>query len=855
MLKHLGFLIKIVKREGHDEGFGDDEMSLSNFTKYSIHSPILNARQEYNMLCVNSFTKNRARMSFIVQDCSRSNEYMLVVKGEDISFKGCFNLNKMGNKEFNQYKSMLSDYKVQGLKRIVVATKVLTQEEVEDYLTTYNIICESSREQLEAFESHVMKIETDLTFVGCIGIQQIIRDDALKLLADLKVAKVQCNILSGDSLDNCLNVAKELGMTTASFNDTSTYRFLKFKTEQQGLMDMRRLLDNIYEKIVDQNLETVDYLLGKEREERTSSKKHSQAYPGLNIGMAKDEPEEKSKAETGIKKTLIISGNAMPVIISSPQLRDYFKTILLFSNTVIGFSMQPSHKACVVRVMKEVGQRVLAIGDGLNDLAMFNEANVSIQLCNKDVQMSLADIEVGDLNIVRTLIFCLGAKINRNIIFGSILFFWFTLNWSLIEIYFFATNLFSKSLFTTFQAVSIIVIISAVFVGFQFFDDPYSNEFLLTYPKAFLERQIVRYHLPKIIIVVIGVAMLECFLLFYVNAVFVANMHTSSGNTFTNSFVSFLVMISVMIANISRVYFAMSRKTIYHHVVFFVVICASVGYSFSQLREQYVTELDVLKIGMLFENPMVWGFFSYFIATSAFCSWIIITFVKNMYFSPLSRIIGKNLKVRRLDYFKSGFSSNISKAFKQLIPRSLPLGLIGTIKNCFNKVTVKDPTVQKLLSIDYLNYSWPIDWLNRLKDISERRKFKRVKHQKETTYWRRYLIVSISFGLLVYLVNLLVGDFRGNYNLDSADLYFVFICSMLLCLTFTNISNRGLLRAKNYLFTLLDMVYIGLLFATRTLPWHPFNILIGKFLMAPINSEFLFCSALSLSIDLCFLIS
>jgi magnesium-transporting ATPase (P-type) len=858
MLKSMGFLIRIVKREGLEEGFGDEEMSLSNYTKYSVYSPTLNAKQEFNMLCVNSYTKNRARMSFIVQDCSRSNEYMLVVKGEDTAFKGCFNLNKMGTREFNQYKSMLSDYKVQGLKRVVVATKVLSQEEVENYLTTYNIICESSREQLEAFEAHVMKIETDLTFMGCVGVKPIIREDAMTLTQELRAADIQCNILSGDSLDNCLTVAKELGITKALFNDTSTYRYLKIKSEHQGLMDMRRLLDNLYEKLVDQNLETVDYLLGKEREESSPDKRSAFLAHGNQDGFngkAKDEQEEESTHDVGVKKALMISGDSMPFIVSNPQLRDYFKTILMFSNTVIGFSMQPSHKACVVRLMKEIGNRVMAVGDGLNDLAMFNESNVSVQLCNKDVLMSLADIEVGNLDIIRRLVFCIGAKLNRNIIFASILFFWFTLNWGCIQLFFFATNLYSKSLLTCFQAISLIAIISVLIIIFIVINNPYSDEFLLEYPKAYVERKIVRHNLQKIIIFIICLALLECFILFYTNGVMVANMHTSSGGHLSSSYVAFKVTISLVISNFARVYYAMSRKTIYHHVAFFGSMAAAVGYCFSQLREQGVTKLDFMSSKMLHDIPMAWGFLAYFVGTSVYCSWIVISFIKHKYFIPLSREIGQKLKARKHDFFKpANFSSNIGMLFESMLPKPLQLAVITDIKNCFNSVTIKDPAVQKLLSIDYLNYSWPIDWMNRLKDISERRKFRRVRPEREPTHWKRYILITIGLGTLVYLDNLLIGDFRHTYNMDSADLYFIFFCLMLLWLTHSNLNNRGLLRGMNHLFAFFELIYVVLLIAQRHLPWRPLNILAGRFIMSPINSEFLNCTVLSITNDLAFVI-
>lgn len=864
MLKSFGFTQKIIKNPMVDQA--NKEMNIDNYSKYMINSLILNARQEFNLICVNSFTSKRARVSFIVQDCQRLNEYLLFVKGEDTSFNGCFNIHKMGSKEFNQYKSMLSDYKMIGLKRIVLAQKVLTAEEVKEYLDVYNTICESSRDQLESFESHASKIETDLTFVGCIGIKATIREDGQLLTKDLREAKIQCNIISGDSLDNCLNVAKEIGITKASFSDTTTYRTLSFKSEQQGLMEMRRILDILYERIIDLGLEKVNYVMNQEKAEITKVPKsgvgkffgeifRSTSSKLKNKKEDEDDEDDHKDRKIVLRKMLLISGDSIPFIVSNPLLTGYFKTVLLFSNCIIGHNMEPSHKACLVRLVKSIGKRVLAIGDGYNDLAMFNESDVSIQLCNKDVQMALGDIQVGDLMAVRKLIFYHGANINRNIIIACMLMLWFTLNLAFVEVQFLATYLYSRTIMNTFETLSLIGIFSLALILYAIFDRPYTEKFLLTYPIIYFERKILRGKIAMIMILILATNVIEGIFLYYITGIFIGHCRAKNGSNYPSSLVSFLTALMILTLNLGRIYFMLSNKKKIHHIIAVVYAFLGLLYFFIELAAPTYSALDELYVSMLVDNPMIWGFVGYYLAGVMLCSWIIIVLWKNKYFNPISRQIGLNLKKRNMDYFKNGFNASVKSTVRKLVPNPLKKDLIQQIRKCFDKKIWGDSTVQKLLSIDYLDYSWPINWWHTLKDIGEKRKFLKVRPKSENKYWRSYLIGCLIFAIIQYVILLLVADFRGNYMVDSSVLYFIFICLMFLALTFSHLNNRAIIRMMNYLYTLFTMTNIVYLFIDTVLPYRSIHILASRLIMAPVNSNFLYCSFLSILNDMCFCIT
>lgn len=860
MLSSLGFQITCLKSDD-DYSMDKNGMSINKCSTFHLVSRYFNSKQEYDLICVNSLTKNRAKMSLIIRDAYKTDEYLLIVKGEDTSFRHCFNLRSMGTRELNQYKALLSEYKVKGLKRIVIAYKQLSKPQVEQYLAIYNTICDSSREQLEAFESHARKIETDLTFVGCIGVKDIIRDDAIHLAESLNKAKVQSNILSGDSLDNCVTLAKEIGLTKAKFNDTSTYYSLSFKTEAQGVRDLRRVLENLYETIVDNNMHSIDNLL--ESEKRVEEKTKTRLFDLFNLkgGSArlvtekqKEEQEQENRDFLKLNKTMLISGKSMPIIMKSPLLRDYFKVVLLFSNCIIGYSMKPNHKAAVVKLMRELGKVVMAVGDGLNDLGMFNEADVAIQICNKDVHMALADIQVGDLKTIETLMFYFGSRYNRNLLLGLLLSFWFTINWSVLQIYFFTIHMYSRSFLTTFQVVSGIIFVFVLILLFVTTDEAHTYQFLMQYPVIYFTQKIGMTHICKVIVGILGISLLQGYYLYLITGAQMANTRAENGSNYPFSLMSHYAIVMLVVGNFCRVYFAVARKRLVHHITVTVAVAAVVGYFQLQIPLPTFSPFEWFNSEMM-NNTMLWGFSAYYALSIIVFNWIIVSLWKNKYFNPINHLIGLHLKGRNFSAFKDSFSDLVYAHTRKLVPNAMKLNMMDEIKKALSRATITDSTIQKILSIDFLNYSWPINFFHRLKDQSERRRFLKVRSKKGNSHLRLYLTVAISLSLIEYIIDILTNDFRRNYYFDSPNLYFIFFCTMLVVLTFAELGIKFTRKIINVFFTLFVGIEVIYLFTNDVLAFRTLSLVAGRMIMAPFASDFLYLSLLSLFRDICYCIT
>jgi magnesium-transporting ATPase (P-type) len=859
-LSSLGFQIACMK-SAEENSIDEDGISLNKYSTFYLSSRYFNSRQEFDLICVNSLTKNRAKMSLIVRDTYKTDEYLLIVKGDDTSFRNCFNMQTMGAKELNQYKSLLSDYKVKGFKRIVIGCKALTKDEVEEYLAVYNTICDSSREQLEAFENHARKIETDLFFVGCIGVKDIIREDAIHLADSFNKAKIQSNILSGDTLDNCLTLAKEIGLTKAKFNDTSTYFSLSFSTEVQGSRDLRRILEHLYETIVDNNMENIDKMLESEKKNEKKSKTRFKDLFSLKGGVAqlmtekqKEDDEKEIISDVRLKKTLLINGKSMPIIMKSRLLSDYFKVVLLFSDCIIGYAMKPNHKAAVVKLTRELGKTVMAVGDGLNDLGMFSESDISIQLCNKDVHIALADIQVGDLETIETLMFYFGAKLNRNLMLGLVLSFWFTFSWACLQIYFFTIHMYSRSFFSTFQVVSAIVAFSTVLIVLMATDEAHTDEFLKQYPVMYFSQKIGATHLGKMLVAVIAINVFQAYFLFSLTGFLMSNTMASDGNKYPYTVASHLAICALLLSNIINIYFAVARKNLYHHIGVSLVLVSIMGYFHIEVALITVTPIDAIYADFL-GNPNLWGFIGYYFLSAIVFNWIFISIFNNKYFNPFNRIIALHLKGRNFNAFKESFPALVYKHIRKLVPNEMKLQMLTEIRKAITRLTLSDSTIQKLLSIDFLNYSWPINWFHRLKDPSERRRFLKVRSKGGNTNLRRYILVTIVLAVLEYLLLILSTDFRRNYYLDSPSLYFIFFCFIILMLSFADLGIKYMRKIINLLFTIFVVVEVVYLFTNSVIPYRYSFIVAGRLIMAPMSSDFLYLSSLSIFRDVCYSIT
>jgi magnesium-transporting ATPase (P-type) len=872
MLTRLGIEIKVKNaRQEELKDTGERRpLSINEFTTYQIMWRKSNFH-DYDIICVNAYTKNRGRMSIILRDTADPDEYVLIVKGEDSSFRGCFNHATMESREFNLYKAMLTDYRVQGLKRIVLGVKKISETDVVDYLTIYNTISDSSREQLDTFESHADKLEKGLNFGGCIGVKDIVREEAHHLISDLVKAKIQVNILSGDSIDNCLIVAKELGLTKVNFSDTSSYFSVNFKTEKQAFIDLRRMLDSIYELLMDSNLQLIEDLLEKDKGETNvktkfsffskltrqdnSNTQHSAqaAQHTTQNPQFQSQPQDQdlllSSAQSKklkYRKTLVINGNSLYIVLSNPQLRDYMKTILLFSDCIIGHSMQPSQKAVVVNLLKSLSMTVMSVGDGFNDLSMFNNSHISVQIVHRDVPCMLSDIQVVSLSSIRYLLFCTGSRLSSSSSLLTIYTQWYHVLITSVHAYTLAVPLHSRNLISALSAETSIVLylIAVIWVVWMAF--PYNDDLMLLVPQVYRERQILGKIMGTVGVLITASGFIEGLFVFLSYHQFLEHSALPPTHSFPSSSDGCTWLSLTLLAHsLIKLFCLLPKIKSWKSWMMIVGISiAGIGVGNAQILGRGV--VDKVRLGSLWGNQYSVFMCLYVIGVLAIVFYMCTLYVLNKFIFPFSQIIRRRIKTGNVKVDIECLAKDIKNTTKRQIPNPIKTNPIKAIRRCYNKHTIADGAVQRLLSVDYFDSTMPIDWMHRIKDMGLRRKFQRTLQPNDKKFMTWYLILTIVCSFIEGFTLLLNNDFSGNYGLDNALFYPIILFTFLLLIWLSEPSPQLWRRLTNIING--SMLVISIIFSylsSRLSCRSPF-MPSGRFTLGPVPSDYAISVLLSL---------
>ena len=117
------------------------------------------------------------------------------------------------------------------------------------------------------------------------------------------------------------------------------------------------------------------------------------------------------------KHALIIDGEALSVIDGSEILQEKFLKFTSKINVVIACRFAPKQKATIIRLVKSKFPKAstLASGDGANDVAMINEADVGVGISGHEGMQAAraSDYAVGQFKLLQPLLFIHGRECYR----------------------------------------------------------------------------------------------------------------------------------------------------------------------------------------------------------------------------------------------------------------------------------------------------------------------------------------------------------------------------------------------------------------------------------------------------------
>ncbi|TKR68028.1 hypothetical protein L596_024078 [Steinernema carpocapsae] len=417
----------------------------------------------YEILNVLEFTSDRKRMGVIVR--TEQNELKLFIKGADNVIMERLALGQDALVE--RVRDHLIEYASLGYRTLCFASAQLDEDFYSNWATDFHNASIAIERREELLVNAAEAIEKDLKLVGATAIEDKLQEHVPVTIRALMAADIRVWMLTGDKRETAINIAQSSALCTPNTN---------------LLILDKRCYDETYEKLVTFN-EKAKRFIESERE-----------------------------------FALVLDGGSLHHALTG-ESRPLFAELAMMCRAVVCCRMTPMQKAEVVEMVRSFGDHVvLAIGDGANDVAMIQAANVGIGISGEEGlrAASASDYSIAQFHYLRRLLLVHGAwNFDRSV---KVILYSFYKNICLyiIELWFAFFSAFSgQTIFERWTIGLFNVLFTAwppVILGL--FDRPVSEEQMLRYPALYCSFQ-RRAFSTKQFCLWVGMALWHSLLLFF----------------------------------------------------------------------------------------------------------------------------------------------------------------------------------------------------------------------------------------------------------------------------------------------------------------------------------------------------
>ncbi|KAF3916030.1 hypothetical protein AA313_de0209354 [Arthrobotrys entomopaga] len=374
-----------------DMGFSLIERTQSG-VRLNIHGKQVN----YQVLNTLEFNSARKRMSAIIR--MPDDRIILFCKGADSIVYSRL----VPNQQQDLRKTTAEHLELfarEGLRTLCIAERVLSEEEYRDWMEQYDAAASASVGRDEKVEEVSEMIEQNLTLLGGTAIEDRLQDgvpDAIALLGD---AGIKLWVLTGDKVETAINIGFSCNLLNNEM-DLILLQSSENSIEAAHALVLRNLREHF------------DMQGGAEE---------------LALARKNHDPPPPTHA-------VIIDGDTLRLVLDDAVKND-FLLLCKQCKAVLCCRVSPSQKAAVVRLVK-VGLDVmtLAIGDGANDVAMIQEADVGVGIAGEEGRQAAmsSDYAIGQFRFLCRLVLVHGRWSYRRLAEMIANFFYKNLVWTFV---------------------------------------------------------------------------------------------------------------------------------------------------------------------------------------------------------------------------------------------------------------------------------------------------------------------------------------------------------------------------------------------------------------------------------------
>ncbi|KAH3678349.1 hypothetical protein WICMUC_001582 [Wickerhamomyces mucosus] len=360
----------------------DVGFSFIKRTKKGVILDIQGVTKEYQILNVLEFNSTRKRMSAIIKipGATENDEptALLICKGADSIIYS--RLSKDSDQQLMERTALhLEEYATEGLRTLCIAQRELSWSEYSEWNKRHDIAAAALVKREEKMEEVADSIERELTLLGGTAIEDRLQDGVPDSIALLSKAGIKLWVLTGDKVETAINIGFSCNLLG---NDME---LLVLKTSGD---DVETIADNPFEivsTLLDRYLNEKFDLDGTWEEIEEAKLNHNP--PEGNFGV-------------------VIDGDALKLALVGDNMRK-FLLLCKQCKAVLCCRVSPAQKAAVVKMVKEnLEVMTLAIGDGANDVAMIQSADIGVGIAGEEGRQAImsSDYAIGQFRFLTRLI-------------------------------------------------------------------------------------------------------------------------------------------------------------------------------------------------------------------------------------------------------------------------------------------------------------------------------------------------------------------------------------------------------------------------------------------------------------------
>ena len=332
-----------------------------------IHLNVLGEDKTYRILNTLEFNSTRKRMSAIVR--MPDGRIKLFCKGADSMIYS--RLAKGQQPELRKSTAEhLEMFAREGLRTLCVAEREVDEQFYEEWNKEHDIAAQALQNREDRLEEVADKIERELMLIGGTAIEDRLQDGVPDTIALLGQAGIKLWVLTGDKVETAINIGFSCNLLS---NDMDLILFDIGESNEEAASDL-----------LNHNL--AKFGLTGSDEELAAARLDHQAPPPTHA--------------------LVIDGESLKLVLHD-ELRQRFLLLCKQCRSVLCCRVSPAQKAAVVQLVKSgLDIMALSIGDGANDVAMIQEADVGVGIAGEEGRQAVisSDYAIGQFRYLQRLV-------------------------------------------------------------------------------------------------------------------------------------------------------------------------------------------------------------------------------------------------------------------------------------------------------------------------------------------------------------------------------------------------------------------------------------------------------------------